>query len=445
MQENSGCLIRSKEGERLRQMKDSGIEWIGEIPNSWTITILSALFSERKCKNSGLAEDNLLSLSYGNIVRKNIGSNEGLLPASFETYNIIEPGNIVFRLTDLQNDKRSLRTGLCKERGIITSAYVTLQIRSDDSPRYMHYLFHTYDLCKVFYGMGDGVRQGMNYEDLKRLRILRPNQDTQRRIADYLDRKCSQIDAIIARQQEVIEKLKAYKLSVITEAVTKGLNPDVPMKDSGVEWIGEIPEHWTLIKATRIIISTQNGLTRRDLDKSTGQIVLKLRNISSTGEIDYEYQNRIELTKQELDTYRLKEGDFLFVRVNGSKSLVGKCAIFYSIGEDVAYNDHIIRVRISEKCMEKFFFWYLLSICGKTEIDLHTSTSAGQYTISGEGLRDIRLVLPPKTEQFEIDAHLSKICSSIDKVILQKQTSIDRFTAYKKSLIYEVVTGKKEV
>ena len=170
-----------------------------------------------------------------------------------------------------------------------------------------------------------------------------------------------------------------------------------------------------------------------------------MRNISSAGEIDYEYQNRIELTRQELDTYRLNEGDFLFVRVNGSKSLVGKCAIFHSIGEDVAYNDHIIRVRISQKCMERFFFWYLLSICGKTEIDLHTSTSAGQYTISGEGLRDTRLVLPPKTEQIEIDAHLSKICSSIDKVILQKQTSIDKLTAYKKSLIYEVVTGKREV
>lgn len=230
----------------MREMKDSGIEWIGEIPKTWDVTILSALFSERKYKNAGLVESNLLSLSYGNIVQKNIESNEGLLPASFETYNIIEPGNIVFRLTDLQNDKRSLRTGLCKDRGIITSAYVTLEIRSDDSPRYMHYLFHLYDLCKVYYGMGDGVRQGMNYEDLKRLRILRPDKNTQHRIADYLDRKCSQIDAIIARQQEVIEKLKAYKLSVITEAVTKGLNPDVPMKDSGIEWIGEIPEHWEI-------------------------------------------------------------------------------------------------------------------------------------------------------------------------------------------------------
>ena len=167
--------------------RDSGIAWIGEIPADWSITILSALFYERKCKNRGLVEKNLLSLSYGNIVRKSIESNEGLLPASFETYNIVESGNIVFRLTDLQNDKRSLRTGLCKERGIITSAYVTLQIRSDDSPRYMHYLFHTYDLCKVFYGLGDGVRQGMNYEDLKHLQVLRPDLKTQHRIADYLD------------------------------------------------------------------------------------------------------------------------------------------------------------------------------------------------------------------------------------------------------------------
>lgn len=429
----------------MREMKDSGIEWVGKIPKSWTITILSALFSERKCKNSGLVENNLLSLSYGNIVQKNIESNEGLLPASFEAYNIIEPGNIIFRLTDLQNDKRSLRTGLCKEQGIITSAYVTLQIKSDDSPRYMHYLFHTYDLCKVFYGMGDGVRQSMNYEDLKRLRILRPDKESQQSIADYLDRKCSQIDAIITKQQEVIEKLKEYKLSVITEAVTKGLNPNVPMKDSGIEWIGKIPEHWNIIKLARIINSTQNGLTRRNLDKSDGQIVLKLKNISANGEISYEYQNRIELTEKELNTYSLSDGDFLFVRVNGSKSLVGKCAVFHSIGETVAYNDHIIRVKISNYCIERFLLYYLLSSSGKTEIDLHTSTAAGQYTISGEGLRDVYLTLPLKDEQKQIVNYLDNKCEQIDFTITKKQKLIEKLTDYKKSLVYEVVTGKKEV
>lgn len=427
----------------MREMKDSGIEWIGEIPAEWTLQRGKTIFAQRLTKGNQLEILLAATQKYGMLPQSEV---EGVVQvkedADLQQFRTVHRKDFVISL-------RSFQGGFeySQYEGVCSPAYQVFYNITPICHNYYRLLFKSDGFIQKMNSMTVGIREGKNiqYSDFANSLIPVPPIDQQQRIADYLDRKCSQIDAIIARQQEVIEKLKAYKLSVITEAVTKGLNPDVPMKDSGVEWIGEIPEHWVLIKATRIIISTQNGLTRRDLDKSTGQIVLKLRNISSAGEIDYEYQNRIELTRQELDTYRLNEGDFLFVRVNGSKSLVGKCAIFHSIGEDVAYNDHIIRVRISQKCMERFFFWYLLSICGKTEIDLHTSTSAGQYTISGEGLRDTRLVLPPKTEQIEIDAHLSKICSSIDKVILQKQTSIDKLTAYKKSLIYEVVTGKREV
>lgn len=201
-------------------MKDSGVEWIGKIPEGWSTTLLSTLFKQRKNKNTGMIENNLLSLSYGNIKKKNINSNEGLLPESFESYNIIEIGDIVFRLTDLQNDKKSLRTGLCKQKGIITSAYVTLTLVKQDSPAYMHYLFHMYDICKVFYGMGDGVRQGMGYDDLKKLRVLLPSYTQQQAIADYLDNKCTQIESTIAKKQAVIDKLTEYKKSLIYEVVT---------------------------------------------------------------------------------------------------------------------------------------------------------------------------------------------------------------------------------
>lgn len=440
----------------MREMKDSGIEWIGDIPASWETRKIKQL-ADSNTENSFVDGDWIESpyivdcgiryLTTGNI-GDGVFKEQGNGYITLKTFEELAckyafPGDLIISRLNAPYGRSCILPSDYTEYVVAVDNVI---LRTQEDKRYICYVSQ----CDGYKHTVEDDAKGTTMKRISRTNLgnivipLPPIQQ-QCRIADYLDRKCSQIDAIITRQQEVIEKLKAYKLSVITEAVTKGLNPDVPMKDSGVEWIGEIPEHWNLIKATRIIISTQNGLTRRDLDKSTGQIVLKLRNISSTGEIDYEYQNRIELTKQELDTYRLKEGDFLFVRVNGSKSLVGKCTIFHSIGEDVAYNDHIIRVRISEKCIPKFFFWFLLSICGKTEIDLHTSTSAGQYTISGEGLRDIRLVLPPKAEQLEIDAHLSKICSSIDKVIFQKQTSIDKFTAYKKSLIYEVVTGKKEV
>lgn len=201
-------------------MKASGVEWIGEIPEEWSVVLLSSIFHQHKEKNNNLQETNLLSLSYGKIIQKDINTCEGLLPASFETYNIIDEGDIVFRLTDLQNDQRSLRTGLCTQSGIITSAYITLRKSIDLNDRYMHYLYHSYDICKVFYGMGDGVRQGMNFDDLKKLLTLFPTIKKQKQIADYLDKKCACLDSLVSSKQNKIEELKEYKKSLIYEYVT---------------------------------------------------------------------------------------------------------------------------------------------------------------------------------------------------------------------------------
>lgn len=233
----------------MRELHDSGIEWIGIASSSWKVAYLSSVLSERKHKNVGMQEDNLLSLSYGNVKQKDINTNDGLLPESFEGYNIIEDGDIVLRLTDLQNDHRSLRTGLCRERGIITSAYCTLKRNNDeDDPRFLRYYLHCFDLCKGFYGMGAGVRQGLNFDGIRRIEVLLPTPVEQTAISDYLDAQMEKVDALIANQQAQIEKLKAYKQSLITEVVTKGLDPNVPMKDSGVDEIGEIPSHWTIRK-----------------------------------------------------------------------------------------------------------------------------------------------------------------------------------------------------
>lgn len=202
-------------------MKDSGVEWIGEIPEGWDILQLSSVVTERKHKNIGMIETNLLSLSYGNVIRKNINTTDGLLPESFEGYNIIEAGDIVLRLTDLQNDHKSLRSGLCTERGIITSAYVTLANRGGTLiSEYLHYLLHTFDIYKGFYGMGAGVRQGLNFDGIKKILLTRPKIEEQQAIVSYLDQKCTQIDNLISIKQRKIEKLQQYKKSVIYEYVT---------------------------------------------------------------------------------------------------------------------------------------------------------------------------------------------------------------------------------
>lgn len=177
-------------------------------------------FSERKNKNSLGTETNLLSLSYGKIIKKDINSNDGLLPESFNTYNIIEINDIIIRPTDLQNDKRSLRTGISREHGIITSAYIAMKARKTVNPEYFHYLLHAYDVMKVFYNMGNGVRQGLNFSEFSRLMVLEPPLDEQQQIVDYLDQKCIQIESIISDKKKQLETLEEYKKSLIFEYVT---------------------------------------------------------------------------------------------------------------------------------------------------------------------------------------------------------------------------------
>lgn len=202
------------------KMKDSGIEYVGYIPSSWEIHPVYYYFGERKAKNYALKEQNLLSLSYGKIIRKDINTNGGLLPASFNTYNIVESGDIIIRPTDLQNDKRSLRTGLVTEHGIITSAYIDLMPIADINSEYFHYLLHAFDVMKVFYNMGNGVRQGLNYSEFSKLMIFAPSRKEQDDIVAYLKDTCTAIEELIALKKEQLETLEEYKKSVIYEYVT---------------------------------------------------------------------------------------------------------------------------------------------------------------------------------------------------------------------------------
>lgn len=201
--------------------KDSNIDYIGKIPSSWRVCNLFEYVSENKLKNKGMINNNLLSLSYGKIIKKDINSNEGLLPESFETYQVISPNSIILRLTDLQNDKKSLRVGHCYEEGIITSAYVNLNLNSKElSSEYLYYLLHSYDLCKVFYNMGTGVRQSLNYSELRRMKILVPPFNEQEKIVNTLNQKCKEIDKIINIKNRIVSNIEMYKSSLIYEAVT---------------------------------------------------------------------------------------------------------------------------------------------------------------------------------------------------------------------------------
>lgn len=201
------------------EMKDSGVEWIGMMPSNWQVKYLFQLVSQVKNKNNDLREKNLLSLSYGKIKRKDIETTDGLLPASFDGYNIIEEGDIVMRLTDLQNDHTSLRVGRATERGIITSAYTTVRPAKETSP-FLYLALHSFDVKKGFYGMGAGVRQGLNYGEVKKVLLPFPPANEQQTIVAYLNEKCAVIDSIITEKEALIGELETYKKSLIFETVT---------------------------------------------------------------------------------------------------------------------------------------------------------------------------------------------------------------------------------
>lgn len=422
----------------MRQMKNSKIEWVGEIPEHWATHPIYYFFGERKHKNTLGEEKNLLSLSYGKVVRKDIATTEGLLPENYNGYNIVEKDDIALRLTDLQNDKRSLRTGLVKEKGILTSAYVTLRpIRENFSP-YFHYLLHAYDVVKVFYNMGNGVRQGLNFDELSKCMLIAPPLSEQKAIAGFLDKKCGEVDALIADIQQEIETLEQYKRSVITEAVTKGLDSSAPMKDSGIEWVGEIPAHWGCkpIRALFLENNNKNCFRKetRALQFKNGEIVPK-HNFNAD---DDEYVAETILKYNIVDKGMIVINglnlnfDFVTKRVG----LVHDRGIITS-----AYMS--FSVKDLQAVMPKYACYLLKSYDNCAAF--HNMGGGVRKILNFDELKHNLFILPSLSEQKAIADYLDDKCKEIEGIITDKQSQIETLEAYKKSLIYEYVTGKKEV
>ena len=401
--------------------KDSGFEWLGKIPVSWTMVLLSQVVTQVKNKNGDLQEQNLLSLSYGQIKRKPIDTSGGLLPESSDGYNIIEADDIVLRLTDLQNDHRSLRVGLATERGIITSAYTTMRPRNQASAKYLYYLLHTFDIRKGFYGMGSGVRQGLNYDEVKKLKLPMPTLTEQTAITEYLDREAERIDAVIAEAKASIEEYKAWKASIIYEAVTKGLDPNAEMKESGIDIIGNMPAHWETCRL-KYLCDVMTG------DQDT-------QNADENGEYPFYVRSPI-IQRANVYTY---DGEGILMAGDGA----GAGRVFHH-----AFGKYAIHQRVY--CFHNFrninteYYLYFISELFKKVMD----KGSAQSTVPSVRLpmiQDFVFCIPTEDEQQKIVAYLNGKCSNIDSLVADKEALIADLEAYKKSLIFEVVTGKRKV
>ncbi len=376
----------------------------------------------------------------GTIISKSKGDSK-YNPETLEGYNIVDKGVIMLNGLNLSFDFISQRVGLVKERGVITSTYIAVKPTSNIDSDYLTYLFKAYDNCKAFHGMGRGLRQILSYGELRKQLLISPPLAEQHLIATFLDKKCSEIDSLIELQEQMIEELKAYKQSVITEAVTKGLNPNVPMKDSGIEWIGDVPEEWEVKRLKQVLsLPLQYGANESGIPYQEGLP----RYVRITDILDNSLKNDIEkqsLTNQQAEGYILKHNDILFARSGGT---VGKSFIFSEKYGLCAFAGYLIKARVNELMEAKFVYYFTQTNCydeWKKQIFIQSTIQ----NIGADRYSQLQLPIPPLAEQQAIADYLDKKCGEIDELITIKQQKIESLKEYKKSVIYEYVTGKREV
>ncbi len=428
--------------------KGSGVEWLGEIPVGWEIQPGLRFISENKSRNTGMVRNTVLSLSYGKIRVKQDDELTGLVPESFETYQLVNKGDLIFRPTDLQNDKVSLRSAFSEYDGIITNAYINLKFKEIADSKFYHYFFRAIDNNKIIYGLGSGLRQNISYLDFRRFKFPFPPIEEQTAIVNFLDDKTAKIDRAIAQKEKMIALLKERKQIIIQNAVTKGLNPNAIMKDSGVEWIGEIPEGWE-VKRLRNIFSFSKGLTiTKENLQDEGVPCLNYGEIHS--KYGFEFNPEIDPLKCVSDDYLisnsnslLNKGDFVFA--DTSEDLEGSGNFTYlNFKGNVFAGYHTIICRPIIPIQSRFLAYVLHSLPFRNQVRTRMK-GVKVYSITQSILKDMICWFPEIEEQNKIMNYLDIQSSRIDKTIILQELQIEKLKELKSTLIDSVVTGKIKV
>lgn len=427
----------------MRAMKDSGVEWIGEIPEEWNlIQTKRRFFNRKRVVGDAVNEYERLALTMRGVIKRSKEDSEGLQPEKFEGYQILEKNSLVFKLIDLENVNTS-RVGLSPYTGLVSPAYIVLSNKLEDN-RFYYYWFMFMYYNEVFNHLGgDGVRSALNAKDVLSIPIPDISADNQKRIANYLDIKCSKIDSIIDKQQEVIEKLKDYKQSFITDIITRGIKPHVKMKDSGIKWVDKIPVGWENRKVLSILSMRVVDGPHESPELYNDGIPYISASAIENGKINFD-KKRGYISEEYCDIcdqrYKPQRNDILVIKLGGS---TGQVAI---VDTDERFNIWVplAAVRCNEMANPYFVYYAFQSHYFIRQMEL-SWTFGTQQTLGVKTIEGLRIMLPPIDEQNEIVDFLKSKCDKLDEYIAEKQHLVDLMTSYKKSLIYEVVTGKKEV
>ena len=419
-------------------MKDSGVPWLGDVPEDWELVPALAAYRPRQVKNTGMAEKTVLSLSYGRIVIKPQEKLRGLVPESFETYQIVDPGNIIVRTTDLQNDQKSLRVGHADHRGIITSAYMCLETTDRVSNQFGYQYLNTYDLLKIIYGFGSGLRQNLDFGHIKRMPVLVPSLPEQAAIVRFLEHADRRIRRYIRAKQKLIKLLEEQKQAIIHQAVTRGLDPNVRLKPSGVDWRGDVPEHWEVVRVKQVAHVLRGKFTHRP------------RNDPALYDGPYPFIQTGEVARagKSIVRYRqtLNESGLAVSKLFPAGTLV--MTIAANIGEvailefEACFPDSVVGF-VPRTGVERDFLYYSF-IAMKSELLREAPVNTqGNLNVDRIGARAI--ALPPRREQSDvvqaIEAGTAALSGGRDKA----EREIALLREYRTRLIADVVTGKFDV
>ena len=428
----------------MTMMKNTGMLWIGQIPVDWELGKVKYAFNRKKEKSTE-KDPIVLSLARAGVKIRDISTNEGQLAASYEGYNPVEPNDLLLNPMDLVS---GANCSISKVSGVISPAYVNLRAKTGFEPRYYDYYFKTQYWNMGFFVHGKGVsfenRWTLNDATLKDYYIPMPSLSEQQAIADYLDETCSKIDEIIAEAKASIDEYKKLKQSVIFEAVTKGLDKNVEMKDSGYDFIGDIPSKWEMCKV-RHLGTAQNGISIGGDAFGSGHSFVSYGDVYKNYSLPKTVDKLVRSSEEDRKRYSVEKGDWFFTRTSETIEEVGFSCVCEETIPDAVFAGFLIRVRpFNNRIYTGFAKYYFRSNHLRTffvkEMNLVTRASLAQGL-----LKDAPVVVPPYDEQIEIANYLENKCKIVDGVIKDKESTINDLEAYKKSLIYEVVTGKRRV
>lgn len=423
-------------------MKDSGIEWIGEIPEGWEVAPIRSCFDEVRTKNTNGQEQNALQFKFGNIISKtNFNANaDDYVADAITNYTVVLPDTVMINGLNLNYDFKSLRVALVKEKGVITSAYLAIfPDRKKISPQYATYLFKGYETKMAFHNMGAGIRKTLGYKEFKNQPLLLPSEKEQNKISAYLDSKCSHIDIMLSKIRSSIEEYKKLKQAVITQAVTKGVRGEREMKDSGVEWIGEIPKEWVCEKikyATSISRGLFNHRPRNDERYYNGKYpFIQTGDVANATKYIVSYSQTLNELGKSISKEFPKGTLTMTIAAN-----VGDVAI---LNFDAYFPDSVVGF-VPNKNIRTLYLFYVFSAM-KDEF-IRTAIKSTQLNLNIDRVKETFIpVTLNVNEQCEIENYLESKCAEIDGLIAKKEQLVKELESYKKSLIYEVVTGKREV